>query len=97
MIKIEKTMKPDEKALLIGVASIAVDQFGHRVEMPHDVANRLGIHPKRAYYLFLKWTWKRRWATYGVSARTCWLEEAGYEAAQAVAHEERLVRERDCS
>lgn len=81
MIRIEPTLKADERALLLAVSRIERDESGHRKEMPRDVAKRLGIHPKRAGYLFLKWS-RKGWADYGVSADTCWLERDGLEVAR---------------
>jgi len=77
-------VKADEKALLIGVASIELDEQGKRKELPWDVAPRLGIHPKRAQYLYQKWT-DKGWFNYGVSARTGWLEPEGLAEAKRLA------------
>lgn len=68
-------MKPDERALLT-----AIYQQTERM-MPHYHAERLGIPPNRAHYLYLKWTGKG-WYEYGVSARSGWLTAKGLEAVK---------------
>ncbi len=62
-------MKEDERQLL--------NRFqADWTRFPIDHANDMGMHPKRANYLFEKWI-DKGWLECGVTARTGWLTEEG--------------------
>jgi hypothetical protein len=74
-------MRPDEVALLKELARVQVPYYdgGKRDgkdAFATDVGRRLGVHPKRAAYLFDKWLCKGWW-DFGVSPRTGWLTAKG--------------------
>ena len=79
-------MKPDERELLLALAALPMQAcrgWDRTVtqEWPCDVAGRLGLHPRRAAYLWEKWAGKG-WYEWGVSARRGWLTEKGLAAAK---------------
>jgi hypothetical protein len=71
-------MKNDE-AELLQACQKRVPPNG--TEMPREVAASLGMHPKRAAYIFQKWT-DRGWYNYGVSVGTGWMEPEGLAVAE---------------
>lgn len=85
-------MKPDERALLIAIAVSHGKPYGGGIsaKWPEDIAEELGIHPKRALYLFNKWASRRNrddWFSYGVRAGLGWLTPEGFAKAQILLQE----------
>lgn len=76
-------MKADERALLLAVFAESETKPPHRKHARY-IAAGLGIHHKRADYLFEKWT-GNGWYDYGVCVDLGWLTAAGKEAALGVA------------
>ena len=76
-------MKPDERLLLAACLARCRVQWEEReaAEWPRDVAGDLGVHPKRAHYLFCKWT-EQGFYEYGVNAGLGWfIQSASPEIA----------------
>jgi len=72
-------MKPDEAALLVLVSECGM-HARPRGLMADELAEIIGMHWKRCYYLLEKWN-RRGWFSSGVSARTGWLEDEGKHVA----------------
>jgi hypothetical protein len=79
-------MKPDEVALLKACVESKIVSGRLRYDGPsgRSVAAALNIPPKRACYLFEKWT-SKGWYDYGVSVDMGWLEAEGVAAAATAA------------
>lgn len=85
-------MKPDERALLIAIATNHGKPYGggYSAKWPEDIAESLGMHPKRAMYLFLKWSSRPNrddWFSYGVRAGLGWLTPEGFKKATELSRE----------
>jgi hypothetical protein len=79
-------MKPDERALLVAIARDHAGAYhGPHPTFKHlrDIAAGIGMHPKRAQYLFEKWS-RKGIVEYGVSAGTGWLTIDGFAKARAI-------------
>jgi hypothetical protein len=76
-------MKPDERALLIlvskvhGGANKPNQHTGKDIPFLDAIGERIGMHPKRANGIGLKWT-DKNWWNYGVTVRSGWLTPEGY-------------------
>jgi hypothetical protein len=89
-------MKDDEQRLLEEIQRLtrkmrAKGKGGGAGDFPYarEVAQRLGIHEKRAYYIFCKWT-DKGWYDSGVSEFAGWLTEKGLNVQ--VGHDGNVVK-----
>jgi len=53
-----------------------------------ELAEEQGMHPRRAEYIYEKWI-RKGWWECGISRRTGWLTEAGWERAAALGEDGR--------
>lgn len=72
-------MKPDERELLLAIHR--ADDASEGGDTPRESAERLRIPPKRASYIFEKWS-RRNLYEYGVVDDLGWLTDAGRELAE---------------
>ena len=72
-------MKPDEQKLL-AEAQKRADEFG--LFGARSLATEIGIHPKRAAYIYEKWC-GRGWYECGVSIMAGWLTEKGKQQGKS--------------
>lgn len=71
-------MKSDERELLRRLVEQTKDPNMISF-MPFQIAELIGMHPKRLHYLCEKWI-DKGWLECGVSARTGWLTDVGAAA-----------------
>ncbi|MFI5297387.1 MAG: hypothetical protein ACHREM_04755 [Polyangiales bacterium] len=77
------TMKPDERELFLRVAALPPFPRGPADGSARSEADAMGMHWKRADYIFEKWA-ARGWYDYGVSASLGWLTEEGKAKAETL-------------
>jgi hypothetical protein len=76
-------MKADERELMTLAAKRHAGPFNPgQAPFLDELAQQIGMHPKRAIGIAEKWT-RRNWWDCGVSTRAGWLTPLGYAEATA--------------